>query len=246
MGAANSFWDGPQPFIYGALFFVFLHTLAENYLRNSFLRQGRAARVQQAIFNKLSRWRLISPIILPNVEVEKLTAEPLPKGFKVRGWEQGDSMTCMEIYRLNAPGRFPTEVEKDYEERLTKEDQSMLVVELDGRVVACGGHSQTKDEAWLCYGLIHPDYQRQGIGRLLLLSRLARFEVPPGICIKICAVEASVGYYERFGFKQFGLWYSEDGKAHPMAGVSLHPEHLTQIVEFLRKEGCQPIPPLRT
>ncbi len=246
MGAANSFWDGPQPFIYGALLFVFLHTLAENYLRNSFLRQGRAAWVQQAIFNKLSRWRLMSPIIVPNIDVEKLTVEPLPKGFTLRGWKPEDASACMKIYRLNAPGRFPTEVERDFEERLTKDDRAMLVVELNDRVIACGGHAQTNDEAWLCYGLIHPDYQRQGIGRLLLLSRLARFEATRGICVRICAVEASISYYLQFGFKQFGLWYSEDGQSHPLAGTSLHPEHLLKIIGFLQKEGYAPLPVLNS
>lgn len=210
MAPVNSFWDGPQPFVYGALLFFVLHTVVENYLQSSFLRRGRFAKLQQAIFNKLSRWRLMSPIILPNIDVEKLTKKPLPKAFTLRPWKPGDSSACMEIYRLNAPDRFPTEVEKDFEERLTKDDRSLMVVELHGRVIACGGHAQTKDEAWLCYGLIHPDYQKQGVGRLLLLSRLARFGVPPGICVRICAVEASIGYYQ-----QFGLWYSEDGESHP-------------------------------
>lgn len=246
MGPTNSFWEGPQPFVYGALFLFILHTVLENYLQSSFLRRGRFAQIQQAIFNKLLRWRLMSPIILPNIDVAKLTRKPLPKAFAVRLWKPEDSSACMEIYRLNAPGRFPIEVEKVFEERLTKNDSSLLVVELHGRVIACGGQSQTKDEAWLCYGLIHPDHQRQGIGRLLLLTRLARFELPPGICVRICAVEASVGYYQQFGFGQFGLWYSEDGASHPLAGISLHPVHLKKIVQFLHEEGYPPPPIIKS
>jgi GNAT superfamily N-acetyltransferase len=246
MWLADSFWEGPAPFVFGACLFLFGHMLIQNCLESSFLRTGKAARFQQTLFNRLLKWRLLSPIILPGADVAKLTAMPLPKAFTLRTWTPGDTSACMEIYRLNAPDRFPTEVEKDFEERLTKDDRSMLVVEHDGRVIACGGQAQTKDEAWLCYGLIHPEYQRQGVGRLLLLSRLARFEVPPGICVRICAVAASIGYYQQFGFKQFGLWYSEDGKSHPLAGTSLHPEHLLKVTEFLEQEGYAPQPSLKS
>lgn len=245
MDAVNSFWDGPQPFVFGALLFVILRTLAENRLQNSFLRQGRIARLEQVLYNTLVRWWLVSRIIVPNVDVEKLTGKALPTGFALRYWEPGDLAACMEIYRLNAPGRFPPEVERTFEQMLTKDEHSMLVVELDGRVVACGGNSKTKGQAWLCYGLIHPDHHQRGIGRLLLLFRFARFEVPPPICVQICAVEASVSYYEQFGFKRFGLWYSENGECHPLAGTTLHPEHRERIIEFLRRQGYEPLPALK-
>ena len=242
MWLADSFWEGPAPFVFGACLFLFGHMLLQNCLESSFLRTGKAARFQQTLFNKLSKWRLLSPIILPNVDVAKLTAKPLPKGFTIRHWQPSDASTCMALYRLNAPGRFPTEVEKDFEERLTKNDHPMLVIELDDRVIACGGNSSKKDVAWLSYGLIHPDFQRQGIGRLLLLSRLARFDITQGIPVSICAVADSVGYYEQFGFKRFGLWFSDNGEAHPMAGTSLHPEHQSEIIQFLQKEGYPPLP----
>ena len=242
MWLADSFWEGPAPFVFGACLFLFGHTLIQNCLESSFLRTGKAARFQQTLFNRLLKWRLLSPIVLSHVDVAKLTAKPLPKGFKIRHWQPSDASSCMSLYRLNAPGRFPAEVEKDFEERLTKNDQPMLVIELGGCVIACGGNSSQKDEAWLSYGLIHPDYQRQGIGRLLLLSRLARFEMTHGICVSICAVTDSVGYYEQFGFKRFSLWFSENGGAHPIAGTSLHPEHQSEIIQFLQKEGYPPLP----
>jgi GNAT superfamily N-acetyltransferase len=242
---ADSFWDGPQPYVYAALLlcvYPFLHTLVEGHLKSSFLRQGTAARVQQSIYNTLLRWELVSPIQIPNIDLENLIREPLPTGFTLRRWKLEDATACLDIYRLNAPGRFPDEIEQDFESRLKTDDQSMLVVEFDGVVIACGAQSQTESQAWLSYGLIHPEFQNQGIGRLLLLSRLARFDVPPTICVMIGAVEASIGYYERFGFKRFALWHSENGEGHPLAGAFLASEHPSKILEFLRLHGYSPIP----
>jgi GNAT superfamily N-acetyltransferase len=246
MDDPQRFWAGPLPFVYTAILVLFVREPLNWWLRKSLLRQGRAARIQQSLFNALVKMRIVPPVVLPNIEVEKLIDRPLPKNCSVRIWRPEDSNACLELYRLNAPKRFPSEVEQEFETILEKGDHSLLVIELNGRIAACGGHSQTADQAGLFYGLIHPEFQKQGIGRLLLLSRLARFEVPYAICVQIAAVEASVGYYERFGFARYGFWCSENGEAHPIAGISLHPMHCERIIAFLHREGHAPLPVVKS
>jgi N-acetylglutamate synthase-like GNAT family acetyltransferase len=230
--------------IYGALFYwVFLRKPLGRWLQQGFLRQGRVARAQSKVFNLMVSLQLVPPIILPNIDLKKLMEKPLPKEYAVRLWKPEDTQACLEIYQMNAPGRFPTEVEQEFEEVLKKDDGAMLVIEDHGRVVACGGLSLAGIQGTLFYGLIHSEFQKKGVGRLLLLSRLARFD-GPAVTVNICAVEDSIGYYERFGFTRYALWYSQNGNAHPMAGVSLHPETREKIAAFLGSEGYPVLPAL--
>jgi GNAT superfamily N-acetyltransferase len=231
--------------LYGALFyFVFLKHPLGRWLQQGFLRQGRVARAQSKLFTLLATLRLVPPITLPYINIEKLTEKPLPKEYEVRLWKPEDTQACLEIYQMNAPGRFPAEVEQEFEEVLKRDDGAMLVIENHGRVVACGGLSLAGFVGTLFYGLIHSEFQKKGIGRLLLLSRLARIH-GPAVCVNICAVEDSIGYYERFGFTRYALWYSQNGKkAHPMAGVSVHPEICQEIATFLASEGYPVLPAL--
>ncbi len=232
--------------LYGALFyFVFLKHPLGRWLQKGFMRQGRVARVRSKLFTLLATLRLIPPITLPNIDLEKLTEKPLPKEYEVRLLRPEDTEACQEIYQMNAPGRFPAEVEQEFEEVLKKDDGAMLVIEHNGRIVACGGTSLNGIEGALFYGLIHSEFQKKGVGRLLLLSRLARIH-GPAVCVNICAVEDSIGYYERFGFTRYALWYSQNGKAHPMAGVSVHPEICQEIATFLASEGYPVLPALKS
>ena len=232
--------------IYSLLFyFLFLRHPLGGWLQRGFLRQrqGGAARAQIRLFNLMTTLRLVPPITLPYIDIEKLTEKPLPKEYEVRLWKPEDTQACLEIYQMNAPGRFPAEVEQEFEEVLKKDDCAMLVIEDHGRVVACGGLSLAGSEGTLFYGLIHSEFQKKGIGRLLLLSRLARIHGPE-VIVNICAVDDSVGYYERFGFTRYALWFSQNGDAHPMAGVSVHPEICQEIATFLTSEGHPVLPAL--
>ncbi len=230
--------------LYAVLFyFVFLKHPLGRWLQQGFLRQGRTARAQIKFFNLMVSLRLVPPIVLQNIDLQKLTEKPLPKGYEVRLWKLEDTQACLEIYQMNAPGRFPAEVEQEFEEVLKRDDGAMLVIEERGRVVACGGLSLAGFEGTLFYGLIHSEFQKKGVGRLLLLSRLVRIH-GPAVSVSICAVEDSIGYYERFGFTRYALWYSQDGEVHPMAGISLHPETREKIAAFLAGEGYPLLPAL--
>lgn len=230
--------------IYSALFyFLFLKQPLGRWLQRGYLKQGRVAKARCKLFNLLESVHLVSPISLPNIDLQKLTGKPLPKGYQVRLWKAEDAQACREIYRMNAPGRFPAEVEQEFEKVLEKDDGAMLVIENEGRLVACGGISLEGHQGILIYGLVHSEFQGKGVGRLLLLARLARFE-GPAITVSICAVEDSIGYYERFGFARYALWFSQTGEAHPIAGVSLHPEFREKMAAFLVAEGYPVLPGL--
>ncbi len=232
--------------IYSLLFyFLFLRHPLGGWLQRGYLRQGPGAKVRATLFNLLVNLRLVPAIAVPNIDLPKLTEKPLPQGYAVRLWKLEDTQACLEIYQMNAPGRFPAEVEQEFEEVLKKNEGAMLVIEDQGRIVACGGMTLEGIQGTLIYGLIHSEFQKKGVGRLLLLSRLVRFP-GPAVVVNICAVEDSIGYYKRFGFARYALWFSQNGQAHPMAGVSLHAETREKIAAFLAGEGYPVLPALNS
>ena len=55
-------------------------------------------------------------------------------------------------------------------------------------------------EAILCFGMVAPSHQRQGIGTAQLLVRLALLEPVDGVAdVAMMAVPGSVSFYRRFG-----------------------------------------------
>lgn len=247
MNTTHDLWLELRPVVYAVVFYlVFLKEPFGRWLQKGFLRDGWVALWQCRLFNVLQKLRLVPPITLPSLRLAELTSSSLPKGLEICPFAPKHIEACLAIYRLNAPNRFPEEVEREFVMLLEKDHSSMLVVQQHGRVIACGGVQQHGTHSVLCYGLIHPEYQNQGIGRLLLVMRLARLEVSRPICVQIHAVEASIGYYERLGFARYARWYSQDGKAHPSAGASLHPEEHQKIAKFLINEGYQVLPALRS
>ena len=154
--------------IYGVMVYhLFLKRPLGRWLQQGFLRQGRVAKAQTHLFNLLVGLRLVPPITLPNIDIQKLTEKPLPTEYEVRLWKPDDTQACLEIYQMNAPGRFPAEVAQEFEEVLKRDDGSMMVVEHKGRIVACGGTSLDGSQVTLIYGLIHPEFQRKGVGPAL-------------------------------------------------------------------------------
>jgi GNAT superfamily N-acetyltransferase len=187
---------------------------------------------------------ILPKITLPLLAVRKLITAPLPTEFTVRELRPDDRDRCLEIYRVLEPGRFPPNDECYFTATIDKADHSLLVIEHNNHIVACGGISHSSIGATLFYGLIHPDFQRRGLGRLLLLSRLARLTIDKPICVLICAVESSISYYEQFHFMKYALWPSSDGSALPQAGAYINPKDCTGIRDFLTLKGHKILPPI--
>jgi hypothetical protein len=91
--------------------------------------------------------------------------------------------------------------------------------------------------AVLSYGLIHPDHHGKGLGTALLLARLAMIptELFP-LVVGLSAVPTSQGYYERFGFVQYG---QSEIKGMPLAeiGAIFTKELRAECVTMLKEAG---------
>jgi N-acetylglutamate synthase-like GNAT family acetyltransferase len=157
-----------------------------------------------------------------------------------RRLQESDIPACLEIYKLNEPGRFPEGVIAKYEQCLRDQSSYFMVAEKNGRVVATGGISyfQKPHLVMLCFGLIRPENQRAGIGAASLLARLALLKQDqPAYRVLICAVTKSFGYYQRFGFQLFGTWPDHQGKDHPLGALTVTYEEVQQCRKLLTDHG---------
>ena len=214
------------------------------WLNRRLLRRGRFARYTQYVFVALSTLRIVPRFVSPNLKVSDITLEPLPRGLVVRPWQDSDAAACLDLYRLNAPGRFPPGPESQLAALMRDQPELLSVIESEGKVVACGGVCPVDGGGHLVYGLIHPERQNRGIGRLLLVSRITRLAPESPIYVSLAAVDGSIGYYSKWGFTEYALWFAQDGSAHPMACATFQVEHHKQLSEFLKENGYSLLPAL--
>lgn len=146
----------------------------------------------------------------------------LPISF--RRFETADTSNCIELYALNQEDRFPRNYIEKYKQSLAAQKSYYLVGELDNRIVASGAVSYwiREDVVVLAFGLVHPEYQRRGIGTALLLARLALLDPTRyGYRVLIFAVEKAFNFYRRFGFQPAQPWKDPNGNMHPSGQLFL-------------------------
>jgi [ribosomal protein S18]-alanine N-acetyltransferase len=93
---------------------------------------------------------------------------------------------------------------------LTHPPAGFFVLEHEQSVLACGGlaNADGEDTAEIVWALVHPDWERRGVGRYLLLF-LARQCQAPFLDVRVSPAFAS--FYERAGFRRVD---GEGGRVH--------------------------------
>jgi N-acetylglutamate synthase-like GNAT family acetyltransferase len=126
----------------------------------------------------------------------------------VRELRDEDFTTCEAIYRANEALTIPAGYSEEFSEWLRNRRATIVVVEANGVIVAFGGVSISRKErvdlAFLTYGVVHPDYQGQGYGTLLLLARLRILPKPvKRWTVMMTTTDTSKHFFSRFGFRFF-------------------------------------------
>lgn len=125
--------------------------------------------------------------------------------YHMRPYRNNDRSACLGLFDSNAPKYFAFEERKDFDSFLDEPKGHYFVMEDDkGEIVACGGYAAHKEEtsvAGLCWGMVHRDFHRLGIGYQLLAERLERIAAEPQFShVRIDTSQHSRGFFERFGF----------------------------------------------
>ena len=149
-----------------------------------------------------------------------------------------DTDGCLELYRLNEPGRFPPDTVGMYEKSIREQTSYFVVAEQEHQIIASGGLSYFGREniAVFCFGLVHPDHQDKGLGTALFLARLALLNPKRRTYrVVIAAVEKSIGFYERFGFRKATPWKDLHNEKHPSGYLDVTAREIRQCRALLRE-----------
>lgn len=123
----------------------------------------------------------------------------------IRPYKSSDRESVIALLRLNTPTYFHPSEGKDFEEYLDHEAQHYYVVEEAGAITGCGGFNTGFDAgktARISWDLIHPDYQRQGIGRKLTNFRIDKIRKHPETeRIVVRTTQLVYKFYEVVGFR---------------------------------------------
>ncbi len=83
----------------------------------------------------------------------------------IREYNPDDQTDLIQLLRLNTPEYFSIDEEKDFIHYLDNEIDFYYVIELENKIVGCGGIN-FKDETTgvISWGIIHPEFQRKSFG----------------------------------------------------------------------------------
>lgn len=120
---------------------------------------------------------------------------------------------CLAAFQSNIPVYFTPEEINDFtnflEQRAMPKDNEIqttfyYVLLKNNEVIGCGGFGERERDGTvtLAWGLVHSDFHKQGVGKLLLQHRLTEArKVYPSKTIYLDTTQYSYPFFEKFGFK---------------------------------------------
>lgn len=127
----------------------------------------------------------------------------------IRPYHSLDYPGCISGFDSNCPAFFAHHEKEEFQVFLHDEsgEHSMYyyVVEFKGQIVACAGFHLPETEgktAGLVWGMVTREFQRQGIGEMLLDFRLNKIrELCPGVSVVLDTTQLSFPFFEKAGFR---------------------------------------------
>lgn len=122
----------------------------------------------------------------------------------IRKYSEKDKSALVNLFRLNTPQFFDPSEEKDFIHYLDYETEDYFVLEQNDQIIGCGGinYFPQQNTARLSWDMIHPDYKRQSLGKLLTEHRLKHIRKNSGIDrVVVRTTQLVYKFYERMGFQ---------------------------------------------
>ena len=128
--------------------------------------------------------------------------------LEIRAYKYSDKDVVINILRQNTPQYFSPEEEKDLVYYLDNEIDFYFVLELNDEIVGCGGinYADNKTTGKISWDLLDPNFQRKGLGTILLNHRIDLLKNDKEIK-KIIVRTSQIVYkfYEKSDFKLFEI-----------------------------------------
>lgn len=122
----------------------------------------------------------------------------------IRKYNPTDKPQLIELLRLNTPEYFSPNEEKDLVKYLDKDSENYYVLEIDNKILGCGGFNLWNDGeiARISWDIIHPDSQGKGIGTELTAYRIQKIkEIESVKTIVVRTSQLVYKFYEKFGLE---------------------------------------------
>jgi ribosomal protein S18 acetylase RimI-like enzyme len=121
----------------------------------------------------------------------------------IRRYVKADFPSVVDLLRLNTPEYFSPTEEVDLNNYLLYEVEFFYVSVLENRIVGCGGINLSADrkKARISWDIIHPEFQRKGIGGQLLKHRMKVISSMQEVKeVEVRTSQLAWRFYERNGF----------------------------------------------
>ena len=142
---------------------------------------------------------------------------------RARQYRTEDREACLAVFDANTPSSFSPAERPAFEAFLRDLPGPYTVMEDDeGQVMACGGcaFEQDGETASLCWGMVLPARQGEGLGRSLLEVRIAAVERDARCrSIRLETTEDTAGFFEKMGFEVVAI--REDGLGPGLRAVEM-------------------------
>jgi ribosomal-protein-alanine N-acetyltransferase len=129
----------------------------------------------------------------------------------IRAYQISDKQACLEAFESNVPKYFTQAEIADYDKflemipiKVEANKTFYYVVVFENKVIGCGGFGDkdNSDIITLAWGLIHQNFHKKGIGKVLLDYRLDQIkEKFPNQPVYIDTTQYSYGFFEKYGFE---------------------------------------------
>ena len=125
--------------------------------------------------------------------------------MEIRPFDTADEAAVVRLWTecgLVVPWNDPS---RDIQRKLKVQSEMLLVGCLDGQVIATVMAGYDGHRGWINYLAVHPDHQREGIGRRMMKEAENRLRAAgcPKINLQVRRSNAAViEFYERIGFKR--------------------------------------------
>ncbi len=122
----------------------------------------------------------------------------------IRPYHASDKENIIALLRLNTPKFFSPEEENDLIYYLDYEIEEYDVICIADKIIGSGGINYQENQSIGCisWDLMHPAYQGQGFGTLLLKLRLSKLLAnPKKLKIIVRTSQLVYKFYEKAGFQ---------------------------------------------
>jgi len=122
----------------------------------------------------------------------------------IRPYTPKDKTALINILKQHIPTYFEASEEQDFVNYLDNEIQDYFIVEHNSTIIGSGGINYFPEEktARLSWDIIHPDMQKQGIGRELSQYRIKLIRSNPSIDVLVVRTTQLVyPFYQKLGFE---------------------------------------------